>query len=250
MDDSIRKLLKLHQVDLDILELERAASAHPKRLAEIDAELGAQRARSDALQVELEELEAQTASIASSIQEQRDQAKKWEGRLNDIKTPREYAALSREIDIAKKGIKNLEEEKSGLAEQVSAINSEIEKTERKLLDMEQGFAPERAELDAAIGAQEEAKAALMARRKEATAQVDRALLGQYNLIRSKRDGIALAEAQEGGTCGGCRMRLQPQVYNDLLVGRPGVRRCDSCQRIVYVPERSDDDEAAAQAGGA
>ena len=28
--------------------------------------------------------------------------RKWEARLNELKTPREYAALARELDIAKK----------------------------------------------------------------------------------------------------------------------------------------------------
>ncbi len=245
MDDAIRTLLRLQAVDLEILELEKAASQYPKRLEEIDAELAKHKALSDARSAELDEVERQRREIERSIQEQKDQVKKWEARLSEIKTPREYAALSREIDIAKKGMKNQEEEVLNLMEQAEALNKEIDAIERELLEKEKGYEGERKELEERIASLEATRSELLARRKSIADGVERPLLQRYDLIRQRRGGVAMAVAEDGGTCGACRMRIPPQIYNDLLADRPGIRMCPSCQRILYIPEDEATEEARA-----
>ncbi|RMG20741.1 MAG: hypothetical protein D6729_02225 [Deltaproteobacteria bacterium] len=244
VDDAIKTLLKLQAVDLEILELEKAASQYPERLAEIDAELARHKALSDERSKELEEVERQRREIERNIAEQKEQVKKWEARLTEIKTPREYAALSREIDIAKKGMKNQEEEVLNLMEQAEALNKEIDAIERELLEKEKGYEGERKALEEKLAALDASRAELEARRQSIAEGVERQLLQRYDLIRQRRGGVALAVAEEGGTCGACRMRIQPQVYNDLLAGRPGIRMCSSCQRILYIQEESDTAEEA------
>src|SRR5256885_12875809 len=43
-----------------------------------------------------------TTLFRSTISEEKDKVKKWEARLTEQRTTREYSALAREIDIAKK----------------------------------------------------------------------------------------------------------------------------------------------------
>ncbi|MDF1564676.1 MAG: C4-type zinc ribbon domain-containing protein [Deltaproteobacteria bacterium] len=230
----MRKLLALQEIDTQIHELMEAAKAYPERLAEIDTELAADRAESDAKQTELDALEVERKNIEAQIQMQKDQIKKWEARLTDIKTPREYAALSREIDIGKKGIRNQEEEVLNLLEQGEALKNEIERIERTILDKENGYAGERKELEGKIAGIEGDKAVLSERRKAATEAVEKRVLSQYDRIRTRRGGQAMAAALEGGSCGACRMRLRPQLYQELVSGRGGISQCPSCMRILYV----------------
>jgi predicted nucleic acid-binding Zn-ribbon protein len=51
------------------------------------------------------------------------------------------------------------------------------------------------------------------------------------MIFSRRNGLAVAEAK-GGTCQGCRMRLPPQLYNEIQ-RHSQVHFCPNCQRILY-----------------
>jgi predicted nucleic acid-binding Zn-ribbon protein len=79
------------------------------------------------------------------------------------------------------------------------------------------------------------------------ANIDPVLLQRYEMIFSRRGGIAVVEAR-GGTCQGCRMRLQPQLYNEIqrqfqsaietrTARVPTVHFCPNCQRILYYDER-------------
>lgn len=242
MDEAINQLLKLQAIDIEIRDLEQSAEAHPARLAEIDADLAADRAVSDAKQAEHDELEKQRRNIEAQIQLQKDQVRKWEARLTEIKTPREYAALSREIDIAKKGMKNQEEEVLNLMEQAESLRNEIEKLEREILTKEQGYEEERSELQEKVATLTAQRAELDARRAAAAEGIDARVLSRYDLIRSRRQGVALAAAEPGGTCGACRMRIQPQLYNDIVSGRVGPTQCPSCSRILYVPAEEEEDE--------
>jgi predicted nucleic acid-binding Zn-ribbon protein len=61
--------------------------------------------------------------------------------------------------------------------------------------------------------------------------IERALLQRYEMIFSRRGGVAVAEAK-GGTCQGCRMRLPPQLYNELQ-RHEQIHYCPNCQRILY-----------------
>jgi len=44
-------------------------------------------------------------------------------------------------------------------------------------------------------------------------------------------GVAVALAK-GGTCQGCRMRLPPQLYNEIQKHLQ-IHFCPNCQRILY-----------------
>ena len=235
MDERLKHLLALQDIDSQIHDLLEAAKAYPTRLAEIEAELAEDKVQSDAKQVELDALEVERKNIEAQIQMQKDQIRKWEGRLTDIKTPREYAALSREIDIGKKGIRNQEEEVLNLLEQVEALRNEIEKIERTILDKENGYADERADLRTKLEAVEGDRAGLDTQRAEATGAVEKRILSQYDRIRARRGGLAMAAVLPGGSCGACRMRLRPQLYQDLVSGRAGIDQCPSCMRILFVP---------------
>ena len=60
---------------------------------------------------------------------------------------------------------------------------------------------------------------------------DPSLIQRYEMIFSRRNGLAVAEAR-GGTCQGCRMRLPPQLYNQIQ-RHDSIHFCPNCQRILY-----------------
>ncbi len=253
MLERIKALLKLQAVDKEIRDINHAASSYPARLKEIDDDLGADRAASDEKQAELDEIEAQRKLIESQIQAQKDQIRKWESRLTDIKTPREYAAMSREIDIAKKSIRNQEEEILNLMEQAESLNKEIELIERTIFEKEKGYESERKELRAKLSSIEKDRSELEARRKNLSEDLEARLLSVYERILARKGGIAMAAVGPGGACEVCRMRIPPQLCNDLMTGAGDrIIQCPSCYRILYIPEPPEDDdgEEAHDAGAA
>ena len=51
------------------------------------------------------------------------------------------------------------------------------------------------------------------------------------MIFSRRGGLAVVEIREG-ICQGCRMRVPPQLFNEIQRNEQ-VILCPSCQRMLY-----------------
>jgi len=68
-------------------------------------------------------------------------------------------------------------------------------------------------------------------RDREAALIDDVLLQRYQMIFSRRAGLAVALAKSG-TCQGCRMRLPPQLYNEIQKHLQ-IHFCPNCQRILY-----------------
>jgi uncharacterized protein len=71
-------------------------------------------------------------------------------------------------------------------------------------------------------------------RAEAAATVDAALLGTYESVRARNNGIGIARL-EHGTCMACRLKL-PAVELDRLrrAGSGDVARCPECSAILVI----------------
>ena len=63
------------------------------------------------------------------------------------------------------------------------------------------------------------------------AAMDRQKLAIFELVSSRRHGVALAEARDG-ICTICHVRLRPQVFNNVRRNEEIVQ-CDSCNRILF-----------------
>ena len=62
-------------------------------------------------------------------------------------------------------------------------------------------------------------------------ELDPQVLGTFELIAQKRNGVAIAEARDGH-CTVCHVRLRPQVFNTVR-RNTDIIQCDSCQRILF-----------------
>jgi hypothetical protein len=67
-------------------------------------------------------------------------------------------------------------------------------------------------------------------------------LRQYDRVSQKYPGDAMAVIEydendlDNISCGSCYMGLTTEHLNGLRGGRDQILRCDSCTRILYLPE--------------
>ena len=230
MDGKLKALEELQKVDLAIQDLQRSGEAFPKRLAELEAELKKFHDAWSAEEARLEDNEKQRNDLSQRLEEEKDKVKKWEARLTEQRTTREYSALAREIDIAKKTNVTLGEELAALGkvrediEKVASEKGAAYDAKVKTVGAEaESLKKQISEIDGRV-------AELNAKRAEATKGVDAQLLARYESIRRKR--LPALSVVRDGPCTGCRMRIPPQLYNQLLTGLP-FDVCRSCARIIY-----------------
>ncbi len=232
--EKLKALEELQQIDLESNEVRGEIEALPARRAKAEAGILEARRVYDEAKQRLETNERERRQVESLLGMERDKVKKWEGRLGDIKTPREYAALSREIDIAKKTNDGQSEQVKQLVADAQEIRRSLEQRADALGEAEASAAAELKEIDARRAATEERLAALEARRAEAAKRVDPALLSKYENIKRRRAGVAVAPVV-GMTCNGCHRNIPPQLAITLQRAN-SIETCPNCHRIIYSAE--------------
>src|SRR6266404_2659824 len=134
--EKLKALEELQQVDLKIRDLSMEAEKHPARLRQIEAERNQAKTHLDTTRGRLADNERARRQNEQLLQLEKDKVRKWESRLNELKTPREYAALARELDIAKKTNQTADEEVKRLAGEYGELKKGTADLERALAEKE------------------------------------------------------------------------------------------------------------------
>jgi len=232
------------------------------QLQEIDLKIDSSRGEAQALQNEIHSLEAMAAEKQQDIAEQKselsvieeekrvleenlatesDSISRSEIRLREIKTQKEYQAVSKEIATAKKVKTDLEEQILQKITRTDELNVIIAEKEGKLQEFEGNASARKSELQDRIEQLEKAIADDSSARNVTAKDIAASMMKRYETLRQKRQGLAIAEAK-AGSCMGCNMNLPPQVFNSLFKEENFVC-CPHCQRMLFL--RQDNDEAAA-----
>jgi predicted nucleic acid-binding Zn-ribbon protein len=232
--EKLKALEELQRIDLETNEVQAALAALPAKRAEAEGAVTIARKAWEQEQARLDQNERERRQLESLLGMERDKVKKWEGRLGEIRTPREYAALSREIDIAKKTNDGQSEQLKELTAQAGEIKNALEAKEEALSDREAAAQAAIEELERTSAATDEKLRALAARRAEAVKQVDPGLLSKYENIKRRRAGVAIAQVV-GMTCKGCHRNVPPQLAITLQRAN-SIETCPNCHRIIYSAE--------------
>ncbi|MEW5743102.1 MAG: C4-type zinc ribbon domain-containing protein [Myxococcota bacterium] len=234
MRDKLLALAALQKVDLDIAALQKNAEAYPREIAELEKQLAQAKAAVDAERTKLDEIEKQKLNLEHTISDDKDKVRKWEARLTEQRSTREYSALAREIDIAKKGQQTMSEEIVELGKQATIQREAVKQKDAEFQAKTKDLVEKIAQLKGKLKDVEAQIAGIDGTRAEAAKQVEASLLKRYDTIRKKRLP-AVVPAVAPGTCTGCRMNIRPQLYNQLVASR-GLDVCPSCSRMVYAAE--------------
>ena len=233
MREKLKALAELQKVDLEIAALQKSADVYPKQIGELDKELLAAKSALEAERNRLLDVDRQKRTLEQTIIDEKDKVKKWESRLSEQRSTREYAALAREIDIAKKANTTSQEEVVELAKQQGLQREAVRAKEQEFAARQDQIGGKIAELkkqmDGAAGQTKE----LTQKREGVAKSVDAKLLRAYDQVRRKR--MPALVSVTGGTCQGCNMNVPPQLYNTLR-STLGTDLCPSCHRIIYAAE--------------
>ena len=234
MREKLKALAELQKVDLEVAALRKAADVHPKQIAELERELGTARSAIEAERNRVADVERQKSQLEQNITEEKDKVKKWEARLAEQRSTREYSALAREIDIAKKANLTMADELVELTKSLGAAREAVKGKEAEFATRQAQLSERMTALRAKLAEAEGQVKELEGRRSGVAAGVDATLLRRYESIRKKKLP-ALVGVMAGGTCQGCNMNVPPQLYNQLRTSL-GTDVCPSCNRIIYAVE--------------
>jgi predicted nucleic acid-binding Zn-ribbon protein len=233
LKDKLLALAELQKVDLEIALLRKSAEAWPREMQDLEREVGAVRAAVEAERARAADLERQRKELEQNITAERDKVKKWEHRLAEQRSTREYAALAREIDIARKANVTMQEEIAALTRSLNEAREVVKGKEQELQQHHARIGGQLQELRQRMNTSEAQVAELNKRRSSQAHKVDATLLRRYDAVRKKRMPAMVAVV--GGRCTGCNMNIPPQLYNTLCATLEA-DVCPSCHRIIHATQ--------------
>lgn len=199
---------------------------------EIVAELGRVQAMIDSLAADIAVLEERRGELRQALLLERSNVEKAEGRLPEIKTQKEYLAVLKEIDAAKKINKDLSDRIQERENEIAALEQEKAEKEQELSDLKARVEARCGEIRQSLEESGKELEEKSSQRENHLQPLPVALRKRYQLLMERRAGIAVVEARNG-TCLGCNMHLPPQLFNSLFRADE-IQSCPHCNRLLFV----------------
>jgi predicted nucleic acid-binding Zn-ribbon protein len=234
LNELIEQLVALQEIDLVIDKIDGEIKQEQDGLDGRISSLVEREGRISEQEALIEELEKERRTLEDEMADKIAHVKERQSKMMQVQTSREQTALLKEIEDAKKNVKENEEKIVSIMEQVENLTTEtteeknILKTEKSLVN------EEKKKVKTVIDELSKGKKTKKNKRDKQAGAVNGSMIQKYEILRERRNGLAIVNVLDG-VCQGCFMNLPPQKYNMLLRGDQ-VLECPSCQRLIYHQE--------------
>ncbi len=231
MNQEISTLIALQETDTKLAELDRETETLRQELAGREQSVRDKEAQAAQCRENATELERSRDAVKAAAEEAAERIREGQIRMMQVQTSREHQALLKEIEEAKKQIKDTDDQLLQLMEEAEAEEAraaELDnlcKGERKLLAVEAGRVEE------AMQEIDSRRVEVLKLRSQFAEALPPARLKRYEMLLQKRKGLAVVRIIDG-VCQGCFMATPPQQFNEVRKGEQ-ICSCPACQRILY-----------------
>ncbi len=234
MSHPLEPIYALQKKDRRLIRLMREIRDIPQRKSDIEAQLAGSAQKLETALDSRKHTEASLKELELEVESLKEKVTKYKLQQMEAKTNDQYRAFIKEIGAVDREISELEDKEIVLMEDLEkgkAIEAECEKT---LNGERAGIADELAMLDGRTAELTEQLEKMKTDRARAAEQCDKTILQKYARIMNNKRDFAVVMVEAGGHCGGCHMKLPPQVTNDAR-NPTKIVACNFCGRIVYNP---------------
>ena len=231
MNSDLKNLIDLQEVDARIAALKAEIAALPKEVALIEAKLAGSKGKVEAAQAAIKADDAARRKYESEIQDQQQKISKYRDQSLNVKTNQEYKALLSEIEQADSVIRGLEDKILEIMVAADARKETLKQAEASLKADTAENEKEKEHARKQTAEDEKQLAELAAERNCLRSGVGEEALNHYDRVLKLR-GSAISAVYEDESCAACRVRLRPQVFQDVMSNEQIVT-CFYCNRILY-----------------
>jgi hypothetical protein len=203
-----------------LAELQGQLAGVDAQIAEVDSRLGALSRSQQRLEDEIASLREKQALVDKQL---------YSGTTNN---PRELQALQDDIESIKRRIVKLEDDELEVMEATEPVDAEHRALTSKRNDLGGKADALQAELDGAVSEIDAELSEVRAQRDAAGAEVEAELLAEYEGLRKRAGGIAIARLV-GSTCQGCHLGLSAvEVDRIRKLSLDDRVTCEECGRLL------------------
>ncbi|MFZ4659779.1 MAG: zinc ribbon domain-containing protein [Caldilineaceae bacterium] len=229
----IAKLYELQKIDGTTQKVRRRLAQLKTLLVESD-DLKRARTQTETLQAEQQEWHSKQKNAELETQSLTDRIKEGEQRLmsGQVRNPKELESLQSSIEALQR--------QRGIVENASVeallkneeLSGQVATATVQLQRVQQVWSASQSELTEEENKLKRGYLQLKKQRDTLTESLDKALLQQYEYLRERKAGVAVATI-ENENCSACHVRVPSGVLSTLRSQSDKLVSCTSCGRILY-----------------
>lgn len=231
MQESLKPILEIQELDVKMIRLMRLKMQRKKELEQIES---LKRELNDQLKAKAEEIEAanqEITSLESKVEALTARIKELDGKQSSVKKVEEFNALTQEMTSAERERASLEQQISNLVDNRVAQEELLDRIKTSLKASESSSIELENEIKSGIEKINEEGSHLKQQRDEIAKTANLEVLKIYErLLKNKKDRVLVPI--ENRTCSGCHIALTAQHENLVRKGTNLVF-CEHCSRLHY-----------------
>lgn len=234
MENRLRLLYALQRVDSSLDELHELKGDLPRLVGELENQLKKKTTTRSELEETVKQSMIRRDEIDLEIVSTKEKIEKYKEQQFQIKTNKQYDALTREIDLAQVHINSLEKEMEIVEGKAAQAKTDLEKLTPELDELSEELEERQGELDHVNREHEDEELRLKHEREKLVVRIDKNDIRLYERIRKAMSGKAVVPVRRNA-CGGCFKRVPPQVSVELRKNSR-LMTCEHCGRLLVSDE--------------
>lgn len=230
MNEVLLSLYELQRIDSHIDELVSSRGELPGRVSELRGILEDREAILKALESRIETNETEMRKITGDTTEMREKLDKYKGQQFEVKTTREYDAISFQIEDADRRLHEDGDRMGRISIELENAKTEAEELRAELTEMRAEFEDSEKLLNQMMAETAAEEKELQGQRKKLVPKITQNYISIYDRVRPAKSGVAVV-ALRGGVCGGCYNAVPRQLVLELNRGLKHTV-CEYCGRII------------------
>lgn len=231
---ALYSLIELQEVDKRLDELKEERGDLPLIVEELQSKLNN---KNDALKQsknDLKKAKIRQRDLELLIEEAKEKLAKYEEQLYQVKTNKEYDAITTETDAVKESIDQNEDELLRLDDTITSFEKDISELDSEVFKHNEELEENKVELQATLNATAEEENLLNQERDIIIQQSSPEIIKSYEMVREARNGQGIAPIS-GNSCGGCFSFIPPQKVVEIRKMKK-IYTCEYCGRILVWDE--------------
>ena len=231
MLDAIEKLLILQDRDRRIRRVRGELSHIAPERQMFQAKAAEAQAALEQAKQRLKQLESDRKNLELEVEAKNQLIARYANQQLQTRKNEEYRALAHEIDTCKADIFKIEDKEIELMEQAEAGQREVARATQATAEARKLADDQLAQLANREANLKQELASLETNREELATAVDAGARGRYDrLVKNKGENVVVGV--QHAVCGGCHMRIPPQLLVQCQAQQELVT-CSNCGRILY-----------------
>ena len=240
LEDKLRALYDLQLIDSRVDEIRNVRGELPLEVEDLENEIAGVESRLESFQKEVSDFDFQTKEQKNKIEVAKEEHKKYEQNLKNVRNNREYNSIVKEqefqeleIQLAEKRIKEFISKKVLKQEAIEQLTEKVNERKTHLKAKNE-------ELEEILKETEKEEAVLAKKSKVFEAKIEEHLFQSYKKIRKNvKNGLAIV-AIERGASGGSFFTIPPQILMEIA-SRQKIITDEYSGRILVDPKLAEEE---------